>query len=676
MSPYTRQKALIVWLLHGAVGVILLSSRGAGAAPAVGLGTWEGNVELRYELERQDTQIKGAPTSTFDSDRYRERFNIQNQGYFIYDPRLITGNLGLTLELLQEQNRFDRIRGSQNGQLKGYNFDVSLLPKKPYTVLAFANRSEDVLHRNFGTRSEIKNSDIGARFDLREGSILSSHGFPYFRSSLSLSRGHIRETTEGLGQTFRRNEDRDVVDYTAHKGFETADLDFNYKLEDVTDTARAQGAFKTRSADLVYSLDFGPTLNRRWDSRLGYLKRTGVSDTRFLTVNENLHIDHNKKLSTNYRYSLSRYETDNGTTLNQTGTLQLQHRLYKNLVTTVRSRGTTSDLPNGRRRSYLGGITLNYHRTLPGQGHVTAFTTGSYQVDDNDLDSSLVDIVDEAHAAPSVFGGGSSFTLNNPFVVISTIVVVDTRGGARLSTQAGIDYDVLQRGGVIEIIPIAGSLIIQPGDPLAISYTYEIAPSIRFSTRFWSLGGGVDYDGFTFFVTHEDSEETLLSGRDDRFLDDRRLDTAKLGLHGSWKQLQGRVNNLFQKLDSTRLQFTRWQFDQNLAYTGLLGMTLSATTAESFTRFDLPVARDRETYSARLALNGVVAGGWLLQTFASVRTLKDSDLDDETVREAGLSTRRQMGKLTIQSTGNWSDFERGLVETRDLRFEVRIARQF
>jgi len=365
-----------------------------------------------------------------------------------------------------------------------------------------------------------------------------------------------------------------------------------------------------------------------------------------------------------------------GTTLSQTGTVQLKHRLYKNLVTIARTQGTDVDLPNGTRRSYLGDVNLNYNRTLPGQGRVFAYSSARYQLDDNDLDSSQVDVVDEPHRAPPVLGAGNGFDLNHPFVIESTIEVVDTRGGSRLPTQVGIDYDVLQRGDITEIIPIPGSVIIQPGDPLAVTYTYEVAPAIRFSTRFWSLGGGVDYDWITFSLAHENSDETLLSGRDDSFLDDRRVDTVKLGLRGRWERLQARADNSFQIEDSTRLKFSRWQFDQNLSYAGVLGMTLSATTAEAFTSFDIPDTRDQQRYSARLELRGFVGGGWLLRTFAGVRTLQDSDLEDETVREAGITTQRRIGKLTLQSIGNWSEFDRGPVTTRDLRFEIHVTRRF
>lgn len=677
MSLFIKQQIIKVPLLWGALNVVLLFSHVVSASPVVGLGQWWGEVELAYELNRQDTLVKEQPPRNFNSDQYRERIKIQDQGYYIYDPALMSGNMGVTLEFLQERDSFVKTNRSQNGQLIGYNFDIGILPQKPYTLRAFANRNQDALRRDFGARSDITSSNIGARFDLREGSILSKKGFPYFRTSLGLTHSKTREDTRSqLGQAFRRNENRDVIDYIAHKGYETADLDFNYNYENVTDTALAHGGFRNHTANLGYSLDFGPTLNRRWDSHIGYLKRTGVSNTQFIRINEALRIDHYRNLSTNYHYSLNSFETRNGSTLSQIAAAQLRHQLYKNLTTTVRARGTTSDLPNGSRYSYLGGINLNYKRTLPGKGRLILHGGTSYQINDNNLDSSIIDIVDEPHPAPAVIGASGGFELNHPFVVLSTIEVVDTRGGARFSTQQGIDYDILQQGDNVEIIPIATSLIIQSGDPLEVTYSYEVAPSIRYSTLLWSLGGGVNFHWISFSVSHYDHNQTQLSGHAGQFLNDRRSDTVRLGFRGDWHRLQATADNSFYYENSTRLKYTRWQFYQFLAYTGLLDLTLSATTDESFTNFDLPMAREQKKYSARLALDGFVRRGWQVRAYTGLRMLRDSDIPNETVRDAGITVLGRMGKLTLQGTGNWNEYDRGRVTTRDWRLEIRVARRF
>ena len=655
---------------------MLLCSHDIAATPLVRLGHWAGKAEFSYELDRQDTLVRDAPSQSFSSDRYRERINILNQGFFIYDPALVTGNAGVTLEFLQELDNFANTDGTQNGQLTGYNFDIQLFPQKAYTLLAYADRNQDNLHRNFGTNSDITSTNVGARFNLHEDSSLIKLGFPYFRTSLGLTHTQTREDTRGPRQTFRRNEKKNILDYTAHKGFETADLDISYKYEDVTDTLRPQGGFSNQTANLSYSLDFGPNLNRRWDSYINYYDRSGVSDSQYIRVNETLRIDHFTNLSTNYSYSLNNYETRIGSTLNQNGTASLQYRLYKNLATNIRAMGTITDLPNGSRYSYLGGINLDYTHKLPGKGRMFVHAATSYRINENNLDNSRIDVVDEVQSAPSTIGTGNSFELNNPFVVESTIEIVDTRGGSRLLAQAGIDYDVLKQGDRIQIIPIPTSIIIQPGDPLLISYSYEVAATIRYSSRTLSLGGGVNYDWLTFSVTHDDYRQNLLSGREARFLNDRGVDTVTLGLHYNWRGLDTRASNAYQREDSTQLKYTRWQFNQYLTYTFPFNMNLSAASAESFYHFNLPVARERQNYSARLALNGYVKRGWQLQGYAGIRILQDSEIPDESVRDAGITILGRIGKLSAEGVGSWSEYDRGPVKSHDWRIEIRIARRF
>jgi hypothetical protein len=190
------------------------------------------------------------------------------------------------------------------------------------------------------------------------------------------------------------------------------------------------------------------------------------------------------------------------------------------------------------------------------------------------------------------------------------------------------------------------------------------------------LGGGVDFHWLRFSVAHQESNQGLLSGRDVRFLNDRRTDTIALGLQGEWRKLQARANNIYENENSTRLKYQRLQFNQYLAYALPLGMTLSSSTAESFTKFSLPLNRNQENYSAHLSLDGFVHRIWVVRAYAGMRVLHDSQSVNETVHEAGITSRGNIGRLTMQGIINWSSYDRGPTTTNDWRLEVRIARSF
>lgn len=93
----------------------------------------------------------------------------------------------------------------------------------------------------------------------------------------------------------------------------------------------------------------------------------------------------------------------------------------------------------------------------------------------------LVPVLDEPHAAPPFFGPGIGFVLNNPSVVASTIVMYNARGGARIPATLGTDYEIQVNGQQTEIVILPATVVIQPGDPLLVSYSYSTAPAAGIS---------------------------------------------------------------------------------------------------------------------------------------------------------------------------------------------------
>ena len=650
----------------------MLFSHEACAQSVFGLGRWGGEVELGYEQDRQVTRSPGSPDLEFNRLRYDERLGIRNQGFFIVDPRLFTGTLGLTFDLFQEHDRFDGNKEYQNGKLTGYAFDAGILSVKPYSATIFANHNENVFNREFGGRSETTFESHGASLRLQEDSFLRDWGGPYLSAILSAREEHTLETTTSLAQRFTRDETRNITTLEANKGFKDADLGFRYEQTEVVDQARPQSAFQTQAANLNYSLDFGPTRNRRWDSSMYYLDRTDGNLATFLTVDERLRIDHHQDLFTDYRYLLLRNDTQFGTTTMQTGTIRANQRLYKNLTTNYTVQGQTQDLPGGNRSNYAGQADLNYRRSLTLDHQVFARLGGRYQLDDSDLAVSRVNVVDEPHTAPSPLGVGVGFTLSNPFTIASTIVVLDS---SRIAATPGVDYDIVQEGDSTKIVPITGSLVISAGENLFVSYAFEVAPSLRFSTASWWLSGGIDFRWIAVSYGHEESDQTLIAGRDGRFLDDRRSDTAQLELRGDWGSVQARAGATYITLDSTRLAYTRWQFSQFLSYRPRFDLLLSLVAEQAFTDFRLP-ERQSDTQYVRLSLDRFAPSGWYTTVYASQRTLNDSQLPSETLREAGLKARRSYGKLTFVPSLTWSDRERGGAESTDRRLNVIVTRRF
>ncbi len=675
MNQWTRKLGLVVILET----MTMLMADKAGAEPVFVFGTWQGEVELGSAWERQETRTDNAPLNEDSRRRYDERLAIRNQGFYVLDPRLITGNLGLTYDLYQEKDHItDDDERNQNGRLTGYSFDAGLLSEQPYSGRVFANRNQNVISREFGGRSDLTLESHGGSFRLRDDSIFRDWGVPYFSSTLGAREEHIQETTDILGQRSARDETRHIVNFDANKGFETADINLSYEATDSQDNVRPQSAYQTQAASLASSLDFGAGLNRRWDSRLLYSDYKSKSQQTFnYSLDEGVRIEHNQDLSTNYRYMFVRVGTDTASTATQSASVLAQQRLYRNLNTTGKVQGMRSELPNdqGERTNYSGQLDFNYQRTLTPGRRVFAHLGGRRQIDDNDLKTSRIDVIDEPHAAPSPLGGVAGFTLSNAFVFIPTIVVVDTRGGGRLSTTPGVDYDTLQEGDFIKIIPLATSAVILAGDPLAVSYSYEVAPSIRFSTDAWWLSGGIDFSWIALSYAHEVFDQSLLGGRDGQFLNSLSKDIAQLELRAEKGSIRGTASAAYEILDSTRLAYNRWQYGQFLSYRPRYNLTLALDAQESITEYTLPV-RDSKSRSVRFTLDRASPIGWNMNAFAGERVSEDSDAPTETIHEAGLRARRTIGLLDILPSLTWSERERHPVQNTDRRIELRIIRRF
>jgi hypothetical protein len=660
-------------------GAVMLAPVEASAQRWIGLGKWDGALEAGYAWDRQETKGDSGSNTKSSRTRYDERLTVRNTGAYYLDPRLVSTAFSGSFGLFQEQNRFDDKESSINGTLLGYTFDTVILSEKPYSVTTFASRTESVLSREFGGRTELSFENRGGLFRLREDSILQDLGVPYFSSTVGVRQEHSKEDTTILGQTFKRDETRTILNYEAGKGFETADLNFRYEFTDQQDKEQTTGDFRSHTAELGYSLDFGENLNRRWTSRFNYFARSGLARSTFLSADEQLRIDHYENLFTDYRYVVSRIETDAGATTTQNGTARAQHRLYQNLTTAATAQATLQDLPNGKRKSYAGQLDLDYQRAIPWNGRLTAGTGARYQIDDNQIDTSRIDVVDESHTAPNPLGGNAGFLLGNPFVIVSTIVMVDTRGGGRLPTTLGVDYLIVQEGDSTKIVPLAASPVILAGDPLAVSYSYEVAPSLRFSTVTWRANLGADFRWIAMFLSHEQSDQSLLSGRDGRFLDDRTVDTARLELRGDWERVRASASAQYQVQESTRLAFTSWQYGQFLTFLPLSDLVLSLTGQEAFYNYTIPERRST-SLSTRADLTWSPAwsalAGLFVNAFASLRTSEDSGLPSETVRETGIRIRWTRGKIDVVPTFTWVDRERGTAQSTDMRFELKVTRRF
>ncbi len=633
--------AAIAW--NDAWGFSLLGQEGSFQ-----LGEWRGELSGGYEWEDEQTQTAEGPSTGLTRNRYDEDVQLRNEGFYLIDPRLLDASAGVNLDFFQEQDKATgpSLSGNQNGTLIGYDFSSVFLGQKPYTATFFTNRSQNETSTLFGGRTNNLNETFGLTAKLREDSFLRG-ALPYFSSAIDARQEESDESTTQLGQTFKLDETRDILSYGADKGFQTADLDFYYQYISDHYTGNNRFAFDTQWVNLNYSLDFGPDLNRRWDSRINYYTSSGAFAQSFVWLDERLRIDHFQNLSTTYEYLLSNTSAEGQTDTSQTGIFQLQHRLYQSLVTTLTLQGFYDTLTQGSRDFYAVELTPNYNRSIPWGGTFYLNGDGRYEIDDNHLSGSQIPVVNEQHTAIP-----SGFTLNQPFVATSTIVVVDIRDGGRIPCQLDIDYDVTQLGILTQIVPIPTSQIIRPGDPLEVSYSYNVAAHGQYSTTTLTGTAGMTFSWIDFSLQHQQTDQNLLSGQGGQFLYNLRENEARVEVHHEWGQFDARANALFQAYDSsselTTLKYTLQNYGQYLTFRPGWELFLRFAGNEMYTNYSSPrlqtSSRDFET-----AVDRFIGSGNYFSVYGRIRTFTDSEFPTQTYIETGLRDSLAVGQDPLRA---------------------------
>ncbi len=669
-----------------AAAIVGLALIFAAEAHAFSLSDWEGGFQLgkwgaetlgSYHWDDQTHETAGQPRISTASNRYDEELQIRNEGFYLIDPRLLIGALGINLDFFQEEDRFENQSNSSNGIALGYDLNTTILGEEAYPSILRANRRQFTLDRDFGGRTEITNSLLEGSIRLREKNPLNDYGLYYFKSSLDVRRDESDQETRGRGRTYKFNQARNAISYLADKGFQTADLKFRWDFSDVeTNSGGSHLGFQSQRFSLDYGLDFGPTLNRRWDSRVNYSTRSGSRGTgdSFFWGSEELHIDHYENLSTSYLYSLSHFDAEGTSSTGQVGQFRVDHRLYDNFSHGFALGGALQTFPNGDITSYWVGADSGYSHSIPWGGTFSLQNGGQYQINENNLASSQVLVIDEAHTAPASFGASVGFTLNNTFVITSSISVVDTRGGGRIPTEVNVDYQVVQTGSQTQIFPLPTSLIIEPGDPLAVSYIFQIPGDARYSTISRSINAGLNFSWIQLSFGHSDIWQTLLSGQGGGFLTNQTTDTAQIGVAHSLGPVEASGNAVWEKIEGNLERYTRVEFAQYLTYRPRWDTVLNMSGFESLIDYKLP-KRQTSTRSLQFSVNRYASDGYI-SAFAGLRNIEDSQLPTETSLEAGIRLALILGKLRVSPGFNWMDQTFGTTKAGSLRFNITVARHF
>jgi len=649
-------------------------------------GQWSGNIGLFYNGERQKiTSPSVSSSANFSYSRAWEAMTLRNDQFYWLDSGVFSGSAGITLGLSQNWQKFGietegqpfSVNESQHGTVAGYDLRLDALRAFPYNGTVYANRTQTYATQAFGGSYGATAQNAGLILRWGEDSILRElypEWLPYFSASLEAYQRRLDQNTVSIGGNYRQNEITNGVTLDVRNGGETSDMNLLALYTDNNDQTYPVNTFRANDARLTYSRDFGADLSSNWYSLLDYYDRQGVLSYKSATVDERLLLSHTNDLSTTYRYLLYQQDTPAGNQLSQTGTVNLQHVLWRNLTTWAEGQAAYLQTPTGTAVQDYAEARFNYNRTLPQSGNGYLLLGGRYEYDSFNIASGQIAVIDEPHAAPPVFGVDTGFALAHTLVVPGTIVVVDVRGGSRLATSVNVDYRVVAQGDQTRIYVLPTSTVIQPGDPLVVSYAYNVGQNARLDQFNYTVGAGLTYDWFGIRYQHYAVNQTPLTPGAVPIIDNVREDDLSANLSASWESAKGNFNVLYKDYNSTKLAYKSQTYQAIGEYRPTPDLDIAFTGQWYRTNYSLPVEVDT-AMTARLDVTWFAPSGWTANAYAYRGKLTSTQYIDDTVTLLGLKLTYNWRKITFTATMQGSRELRGNTRTDDKQVTLSLVRQ-
>lgn len=650
-------------------------------------GTWEGNLGFTFGRSREEyrnssPEVSSSNGSSDSTTRLvTEYLTIRNNAFSIFDPRFISGSLGVTLGLDQVKQEFDNLRQSQHGDFEGYSFNATFLGDKPLNSRVWADRVQ-----GFSTLPLIGNeknitSSTGVAVNLFEDNWLREAGIlPWFDARLQAYQERILQQFDYTTGTQALEQVQNVVSLDAHNGTETSDLSVYFNFIDFDYVNYPTGSYRSHGAGVYYSGDFGENYNTTWTSAIAYSDRTGDIPLQILTVDEAVDVHHSADLLSVYTYDLFRQDSGGVNTNNQNVSAEIVYTLWRNLTLTGQANGTRSDYPTGTVEGGNGTLSADYTRNLAGGGQIFANVLGSYARLNDNLTSGEVPIIDEAQSAPPILGVGTGFALKNLYVIASSIVIVDTRGGALLPTTVNVDYTVTTNGNQTRILVLPTSHVIQANDPLAVSYDYVVPTQTSYTNTSQSITLGTDLGWLGLSYNHTRNTAPQVTVGQVTLAGDSNTDTFTGSLRGTWSGLTASALANLVHYQSSILAYNTHSYTAGASYQPYYALGLNLIGTWFQTKYTVPL-RTSGGLNARIDLNFFAPPGShndvLWGTLFALRNkLTDSEFATQTLDQIGATLNYTLGKLTFQAKAQYGNFTLGSATTKSTQFNLSINRRF
>jgi len=537
--------------------------------------------EMSYEFERDK---RSGPFIERDNDTttYSERLDIETSGWF-YHPALVEFDLTLSPEWEQiTEESEDSDKQESRTFLQGYDAEFVFLQYKPYTLTLFGNKRLSTLNSNFAQRSKIVSDHYGARLNLKYKVLPTVLDYSHYDTKQT---GFIDSTTT-------KDEVWLNMRYDEHMG--NTRLDMIYI--DVTNSARlSELSLVSKEASLQNIYNFPRGRRTTLTSSAGYRdKQSSSYIERGMIWNEDLLVTHKRNLSTNYGLHYESYVLgDSKRREREAFDFQLNHLLYENLATTLRSEASKNHNQSGQESFYRTGLDWNYTRRIRG-GSIHANMSHAYTIVDKqpNLNSLLIEVRDEVR----VLSGNTLVFLTNMNVEQASVKVIEKKvDGLRGQIYIeNTDYVITVIGDYTAISRKTGTTTIPDGAEVFIDYAYISSPAYDYGIFDRSYGVTLNlWDTLKLHYRLVRSKQKFLRGEEPDTL--RRYNSENAGLEYRWKWSTTSVE--YTNISSTERPTESWKAAEMLVFRPTDKMYLGLSAGAGSTRFkELSSGNDTERY--------------------------------------------------------------------------------
>ena len=362
-----------------------------------------------------------------------------------------------------------------------YNVMAILLSEKPYSTTLSANRYTTRRSTDLFSRTTYEYQDWGVQSGYNDGPVPTSvtAGHSESTEKNTLHPQITSADTVGASASNRRAHGSTLASVNRTDSTQQNDSfisEGHSVLASLLDSESYLGGYMNLASSLNYDSFTQDVRNENATNEVDrLLQQSRQLEYTRLTWREGLTVNHTERLTSLYDFSMLRQETGSDVSTWDTVSASLMHRLYESLNSRLYTDYLKADESGNERDRYGGGIQESYMKRLGLWGHLSlGVGTGLHEETRQNV-SGNNHTINESHTLKD-----NQVTFLNERNIDTSAVVVTDPGHTVIYSQ-GSDYELIDRGGVVEIRRVTGGRIPDGGTVL-VSYPSVAKQAGSFST--------------------------------------------------------------------------------------------------------------------------------------------------------------------------------------------------